>query len=111
MWPLFIELIVSFYIKITQGKLLLENSGNFILARMWPPCLNVNHLLNIGYFGFPGSVLYRWDVEERKVTSQCDISTLVPLGDENASCVTQGKISGAYLGYYTNKVFFQTFEY
>ena len=53
------------------------------------------HLLNIRYFVFPGSVLYRWDVEERKVTSQCDISTLVPLGDENASCVTQGKISGA----------------
>ena len=57
------------------------------------------------YFGFPGSVLCRWDVEERIVTSQCDISTLVPLGDENASCVTQGKISGAYLGYYINSVF------
>ena len=43
MWPLFIELIVSFCIKITgkisvtQGKLG-ENTGNFILARMWPPC-------------------------------------------------------------------------
>ena len=42
-WPLFIELIVSFYVKIagkifvTQGKLR-ENTGNFILARMWPPC-------------------------------------------------------------------------
>ena len=56
-------------------------------------------------------MLYRWDVEERKVTSQCDISTLVPLGDENASCVTQGKISGAYLGDCIKKVSFQTFEY
>ena len=37
MWPLFIELIVSFYLKITQGKLR-ENTGNFILATMWPPC-------------------------------------------------------------------------
>ena len=43
MWPLFIELIVSFYIKntgkifVTQGKVR-ENTGNFILARMWPPC-------------------------------------------------------------------------
>ena len=43
MWPLFIELIVSFCIKITgkisvtQGKLG-ENTGNFILARLWPPC-------------------------------------------------------------------------
>ena len=43
LWPLFIELIVSFYVKIntgqifvTQGKLR-ENTGNFILARMWPP--------------------------------------------------------------------------
>ena len=42
MWPLFIELIVSFCKKITrkiyvtQGKLR-ENTGNFILARMWPP--------------------------------------------------------------------------
>ena len=43
MWPLFIELIVSFYKKnntgkifVTQGKLR-ENTGNFILARMWPP--------------------------------------------------------------------------
>ena len=48
------------------------------------------------YIIFPGSVLYRWDVEERKVTSECDISTLVPDGDENASCVTQGKVSGAW---------------
>ena len=64
------------------------------------------------YFGFPGSVLYRWDVEERIVTSQCDISTLVPLGDENASCVTQGKISGAYRAGYAHKIVsFQTFEY
>ena len=44
MWPLFIELIVSFYVKITQGKFfvtqlkLRENTGNFILARMWPLC-------------------------------------------------------------------------
>ena len=40
MWPLFIELIVSFCIKITQGKFmkLRENTGNFVLARMWPPC-------------------------------------------------------------------------
>ena len=43
MWPLFIEIIVSFCIKITgkisvtQGKVR-ENTGNFILARMWPPC-------------------------------------------------------------------------
>ena len=43
MWPLFIELIVNFYVKITgkifvtQGKLR-ENTGNFILTRMWPPC-------------------------------------------------------------------------
>ena len=43
MWPLFIELIVSFCkkitgkISVTQGKLR-ENTGNFILARMWPPC-------------------------------------------------------------------------
>ena len=36
-WPFFIELIVSFCVKITQGKLR-ENTGNFILARMWPPC-------------------------------------------------------------------------
>ena len=42
MWPLIIELIVSFCIKnntgkiyVTQGKLK-ENTGNFILARMWP---------------------------------------------------------------------------
>ena len=42
-WPLFIDLIVSFDIKnntgkifVTQGKLR-ENTGNFILARMWPP--------------------------------------------------------------------------
>ena len=44
MWPLFIEIIVSFCVKITrkiyvtQGKLR-ENTGNFILATMWPPCL------------------------------------------------------------------------
>ena len=25
-------------ISVTQGKLR-ENTGNFILARMWPPCL------------------------------------------------------------------------
>ena len=42
MWPLFIELIVNFCIKITgkiyvtQGKLR-ENTGNFIWATMWPP--------------------------------------------------------------------------
>ena len=46
MWPLFIELIVSFLRKnntgtifVTQGKLR-ENTGNFILARMWPPWVN-----------------------------------------------------------------------
>ena len=45
MWPLFIELIVSLLCKnntgnffVTQGKLR-ENTGNFILARMWPPGL------------------------------------------------------------------------
>ena len=52
MWPLFIELLVSFCIKITQGKFciknntgkiyvtqgkLRENTGNFILATVWPP--------------------------------------------------------------------------
>ena len=36
MWPLLIELIVSFCIRITQGKVR-ENTGNFVLARMWPP--------------------------------------------------------------------------
>ena len=45
MWSLFTEVIVSFCVKITQGKFmytqgkLRENTGNFILARMWPPCL------------------------------------------------------------------------
>ena len=45
MWLLFIELIVSFFCKnnigkiyVTQGKLR-ENTRNFILARMWPPCV------------------------------------------------------------------------
>ena len=45
MWLLFIELIVSFLPKnntgkiyVTQGKLK-ENTGNFILARMWPPVM------------------------------------------------------------------------
>ena len=45
MWPLLIELIVSFLRKnntgkifVTQGKLG-ENTGNFILARMWSPWL------------------------------------------------------------------------
>ena len=40
MWPLFIGLIVknnTGKIYVTQGKLR-ENTGNFILARMWPPC-------------------------------------------------------------------------
>ena len=39
MWPSFTELIVSFCIKITQGKFMShrENIGNFIWARMWPP--------------------------------------------------------------------------
>ena len=43
MWSLYIELIVSFYVKITTGKIfvtqgkLRENTGNFIWARMWPP--------------------------------------------------------------------------
>ena len=43
MQPLFVELIVSFLHKnntgkiyVTQGKLR-ENTGNFILARTWPP--------------------------------------------------------------------------
>ena len=46
MWPLFIELIVSFCIKITgkisvtRGKLR-ENTGNFILAGMWPHWLTL----------------------------------------------------------------------
>ena len=37
--PLFIEIIVNFCVKITQGKFMehRENTGNFILARMWPP--------------------------------------------------------------------------
>ena len=44
MWLLFIELFVRILRKnntgkiyVTQGKLR-ENTGNFILARMWPPC-------------------------------------------------------------------------
>ena len=43
MWPLFIELIVCFCEKIAQGKFLQhrENTGNFILARMWPPWKNI----------------------------------------------------------------------
>ena len=55
MWPLVIELIVIFLRKnntgkifVTQGKLR-ENTGNFILARMWPPCLN--------FISFKGKVL------------------------------------------------------
>ena len=40
MWPLFIELIVSFYLKITQGKFLLhrENSGKTQGISFWLEC-------------------------------------------------------------------------
>ena len=44
MWPLFIALIVfknsTEKIYVTQGKLR-ENTGNFISAKMWPPCMGV----------------------------------------------------------------------
>ena len=47
-WPLFIGLIVSFCIKITRiiyvtQEKLRENTGNFILARMWPPYCSINY--------------------------------------------------------------------
>ena len=40
MWSLFIELIVSFYVKVTQGKFLLhrENSGKTQGILFWPEC-------------------------------------------------------------------------
>ena len=40
MWPLFIELIVSFYLKITQGKFLQhrENSGKTQGISFWLEC-------------------------------------------------------------------------
>lgn len=41
-----------------------------------------------------GSVLYRWDATQRRVTGECDISRLIPRGDDAATCVSQGKISG-----------------
>ena len=47
MWPLFIEVIVSFCIKKHKENLcntgkLRENTGNFILATKWPPCSEGN---------------------------------------------------------------------
>ena len=56
MWPFFIEPIASFCIKITQGKFLWhkENTGNFILARMWPPYISLfsfqRHLASVAHY-------------------------------------------------------------
>ena len=56
MWPLFIEIIVNFCVKITEGKFMehRENSGNFILARMWPPWLGAWSCLDFGQNVHPG---------------------------------------------------------
>ena len=52
MWPLFIGLIVknnTGKIYVTQGKLR-ENTGNFILARMWPPWIKFKPFQNVNIF-------------------------------------------------------------
>ena len=56
MWPLFIELIVSFYVKITQGKFLQhrENSGKTQGISFWLECMKeLRYGYELGFLSKP----------------------------------------------------------
>ncbi len=40
--------------------------------------------------------MFRWNTDYREITNQIDISTLVPVHDEKARCVADGRITGNY---------------